>query len=176
MNSLTRNFTALSNIKEARSIDRDQLDGVEGGRSYGKREARTQRSICGSIAQLTRSKYSTSSRPCHCDLLRCFCIQHDFTFLPLVQVYSKPQSSFPTSSQLLDKMRFYGLIFALLAAITFAQQNVINNPVTGWDISAGSSVTITWTMPSSGTVSIRLTQGGNIQPGSGDLLICKSHS
>ncbi|KAK5106211.1 hypothetical protein LTS08_000329 [Lithohypha guttulata] len=68
-------------------------------------------------------------------------------------------------------MRFYGLIFALLAAITFAQQNVINNPVTGWDVSTGSSVTITWTMPSSGTVSIRLTQGGNIEPGSGDLLI-----
>lgn len=66
-------------------------------------------------------------------------------------------------------MRFYGLIFALLAAIALAQdqQNYINVPREGFNAQAGQPITITWSNPSSGTVTIRLTQGNVNAPGSG---------
>lgn len=66
-------------------------------------------------------------------------------------------------------MRFSGLIFALLAAVTFAQTkpNYINVPNGGFNVVAGQPFTITWQNPSSGDVNIRLTQGEIIEPGAG---------
>ncbi|KAK5941468.1 hypothetical protein PMZ80_006747 [Knufia obscura] len=61
-------------------------------------------------------------------------------------------------------MRFFGLIFSALAAIALAQTqpNYINIPQGGLNVVAGQPFTITWQNPSSGDVTIRLTQGNNI--------------
>ena len=66
-------------------------------------------------------------------------------------------------------MKLYGFIFALLAALTFAQnqENYINVPQGGFNIVAGQPFTITWSNPSSGTVTISLTQGNLVEPGDG---------
>lgn len=74
-------------------------------------------------------------------------------------------------------MRLTGLVLALWATITLAQssgqQNYINVPSSGFDASAGQPITITWQNPSSGTVTIKLTQG-NVQSSSdGVVLACK---
>jgi hypothetical protein len=69
------------------------------------------------------------------------------------------------------------LVLALFTAFAFAQNNLINIP-------AGSSTlivvanalnTITWTNPSSGTVTIKLQQAPNITPDSGYVLACMLH-
>lgn len=69
-------------------------------------------------------------------------------------------------------MRFFGLLFASLASVCFAQTapNYINVPNGGFDVVAGQPITITWSNPTSGTVTIRLTQGSNLAPGSGEAL------
>lgn len=69
-------------------------------------------------------------------------------------------------------MRFFGLICATLAAVCLAQTqpNYINVPEGGFNAVAGQPITITWSNPSSGTVTIRLTQGDNLLPGDGVVL------
>lgn len=72
-------------------------------------------------------------------------------------------------------MRFIGLIFALLAAICLAQsqQNYINVPPGNFNAVAGQPITITWSNPSSGDVTIRLSQSGS---SNGPVLVCKTIS
>lgn len=75
-------------------------------------------------------------------------------------------------------MHLIGLILALWATISFAQtqQNYINVPSSGFNAVAGQPLTITWSNPSSGTVTIRLTQGNVNSPNSGVVLEGKSIS
>ena len=74
-------------------------------------------------------------------------------------------------------MRFlYTAVAALCAVVVSAQNNAINVPEgqSTLDVTAGSSLTITWTNPSSGTVTIKLQQDP-IPPDGGITLACKSN-
>lgn len=73
-------------------------------------------------------------------------------------------------------MRFWTSALALFAAAVSAQQNAINIPTgqSTLEVTAGQPTTITWTNPSSGTVTIKLQQAPNITPDSGIVLGCKS--
>jgi hypothetical protein len=73
-------------------------------------------------------------------------------------------------------MRFFTAAVALFASLALAQQNAINIPAgqSTLDITAGSPQTITWSNPSSGTVTIKLQESGpNITPDSGIVLACE---
>jgi hypothetical protein len=65
------------------------------------------------------------------------------------------------------------LILAFYAALAFAQNNKINVPAgqNTLTVIAGQLTTITWTDPSSGTVTIKLQQPP-ITPGGGYVLAC----
>lgn len=69
-------------------------------------------------------------------------------------------------------MRFVLLLLPLLAAVVAAQQNAINVPSGGLQIVANDPVTITWSDPSEGTVTIKLQQAPNITPDTGLVLAC----
>lgn len=60
------------------------------------------------------------------------------------------------------------------AAAVFAQQNAINIPNGGFQVTAGQPFTITWNDPSSSTVTIKLQQGSNITPDTGITLLSAS--
>jgi hypothetical protein len=66
------------------------------------------------------------------------------------------------------------LILAFCAAFAFAQNNKINIPAgqNTLTVIAGQLTTITWSDPSSGTVTIKLQQAPNITPESGYVLAC----
>lgn len=66
------------------------------------------------------------------------------------------------------------LILAFCAAFAFAQNNQISIPAgqTTLTVTAGQPLTIDWTNPSSGTVTIKLQQAPNITPDSGVVLDC----
>jgi hypothetical protein len=67
------------------------------------------------------------------------------------------------------------LILAFYAAFAFAQNNNKINIPAGQNtlqVISGQSLTITWTDPSSGTVTIKLQQAPNITPDSGYVLAC----
>lgn len=66
------------------------------------------------------------------------------------------------------------LILAFYAALAFAQNNKINIPAgqSTLTVVAGQLTTITWTDPSSGTVTIKLQQPP-ITPTSGYVLACR---
>jgi hypothetical protein len=66
---------------------------------------------------------------------------------------------------------------AFYTAVAFAQNNKINIPAGGLSIVAGQVTTITWSDPSSTTVTIKLQQAPNITPTSGFVLACtwKAH-
>lgn len=68
-------------------------------------------------------------------------------------------------------MRLVAPVLAALAAIAYAQQNAINVPLGGLQIYAGKPNTITWSDPSSGTVTIKLQQGSDITPQTGIVLL-----
>jgi len=72
-------------------------------------------------------------------------------------------------------MRFlYTAVAALCAAVVSAQNNAISIPSgqSTLDVTAGQPLTIQWTNPSSGTVTIKLQQSP-ITPDSGIVLACK---
>ena len=76
-------------------------------------------------------------------------------------------------------MRFVTpLSVALFAALAYAQSqfNAISIPSgqSTLQVASGQSLTISWTNPSSGTVTIKLQQLGDITPDSGITLACKS--
>jgi len=77
----------------------------------------------------------------------------------------------------LSTMRvFLPLSLAFYAAVAFAQNNAINIPAgqSTLEVTAGKSTTITWSNPSSGTVTIKLQTAGGITPASGLVLACES--
>jgi hypothetical protein len=59
-------------------------------------------------------------------------------------------------------MHFVAPFVALFAAVAFAAQNAINIPPGGLIITANVPTTITWSDPSSGTVTIKLQQGAGV--------------
>lgn len=63
-------------------------------------------------------------------------------------------------------MKYIAPFFALVAAV-LAQNNAINIPAGGLQVTAGQPITITWTDPSSSTVTIKLQQGSGVTPNSG---------
>ena len=67
-------------------------------------------------------------------------------------------------------MRFVSLLLPLLVAGVTAQQNAINVPAGGLQIVANRPVTITWSDPSDGTVTLKLQQAPDITPESGIVL------
>ena len=69
-------------------------------------------------------------------------------------------------------MRFIGPVLALLVAAVTAQQNAIDIPTGGLDIVANKPLTITWTNPSSGTITIKLQQGSEVTPQTGLVVAC----
>jgi hypothetical protein len=66
------------------------------------------------------------------------------------------------------------LTLAFYAAVAFAQNNKINIPAgaSTLNVVAGHVTTITWSDPSSSTVTIKLQQAPNITPTSGYVLAC----
>jgi hypothetical protein len=69
-------------------------------------------------------------------------------------------------------MKFIAPFLALVAA-AFAQNNAINIPAGGLQVTAGQSFTITWTDPSSSTVTIKLQQGSGVTPNTGITILSK---
>lgn len=73
------------------------------------------------------------------------------------------------------KMRLWmPLALAFYTAVAFAQNstnNIINIPANGLNVVAGQAITITWSDPSSSTVTIKLQQT-DITPTSGFVLAC----
>jgi hypothetical protein len=67
------------------------------------------------------------------------------------------------------------LILALFTALAFAKNNVINIPHNGLNVVANAGTTITWTDPSSGTVTIKLQQAPGITADTGYVLACMLH-
>jgi hypothetical protein len=66
------------------------------------------------------------------------------------------------------------LALAFYTAVAFAQNstnNIINIPANGLNVVAGQTITITWSDPSSSTVTIKLQQT-DITPTSGFVLAC----
>ncbi|KAF7505428.1 hypothetical protein GJ744_000974 [Endocarpon pusillum] len=59
------------------------------------------------------------------------------------------------------------LAFAALVAAQGGNNNAINNPASGIQAEAGQPLTLTWTNPSSGTVTIKIQTSGDIQPTDG---------
>ena len=72
-------------------------------------------------------------------------------------------------------MKFIAPLLAL-AATVLAQNNAINIPNGGLQVIAGQPLTITWTDPSSSTVTIKLQQGSAVTPDSGIILLSTSLS
>jgi hypothetical protein len=64
------------------------------------------------------------------------------------------------------------LALAFYTAVAFAQNNTINIPAGGLNVVAGQDTTISWSHPSSSTVTIKLQQAPNITPTSGFVLAC----
>jgi hypothetical protein len=101
------------------------------------------------------SSYFLSSRP------------PKFPYTPL----SKGLSSHTSTAT----MKFIAPLLAL-AATVLAQNNAINIPNGGLQVIAGQPLTITWTDPSSSTVTIKLQQGSAVTPDSGIILLSTSLS
>src|SRR5271154_5502198 len=77
------------------------------------------------------------------------------------------------SSTILSTMNLLVQLFIYLLAIlqkAIAQENIIDVPPGGLVVTAGQPFTITWSNPSSGTVTIKLQQGSAITPTSGTVV------
>ena len=97
------------------------------------------------------------------------------SFIPLLRVISCIKQKFQTLIQSAvyatfslrrANMKYIAPFFALVAAV-LAQNNAINIPAGGLQVTAGQPITITWTDPSSSTVTIKLQQGSGVTPNSG---------
>jgi hypothetical protein len=111
----------------------------------------------------------------HIDCLHCAC-----TFLLPLQSTNQSLVLFTPTSQSLQtaKMRpWIPLTLAFSAAVAFAQNNKINIPAgaSTLNVVAGQVTTITWSDPSSSTVTIKLQQAP-ITPTSGYVLACTLES
>jgi hypothetical protein len=75
--------------------------------------------------------------------------------------------------QIYATMKFIAPFLALVAA-ALAQNNAINIPAGGLQVTAGQPFTITWSDPSSSTVTIKLQQGSGVTPSTGITLLSRS--
>ena len=73
-------------------------------------------------------------------------------------------------------MHFLACVLALFVALATAQQNAINVPPGGLQVAANTPVTLTWTNPSSGTITIKLQQGSVMTADTGLTVVGKLHS
>jgi len=70
-------------------------------------------------------------------------------------------------------MKYIAPLLALVAAVLAQKNNAINIPVGGLQVTAGQPITITWTDPSSSTVTIKLQQGSGVTPETGITVLSK---